>query len=136
MLSILSLFASCSSIKVMDAIKEKNIAAIPNQDNYIVYEIDFKTDKSFTLNSLSIYSDNSTRSINSYSFINLQNQSGYMIKDNPKLFEKGNYRITFRMSYSHDFLNKESILIKYTVDHKIKTQKKRIRLSDRVKLNK
>ncbi len=115
--------SSCTSLSVVDSFKKIHVSGLPNVDSYKEYTMQIKATSSFKINSINLILDDNNLTIDKYSFINLKDNAGFMVKDNSKVFETGSYKFTFRLSTKKHKLNNEQIEFNYTINEKSKSLK-------------
>ncbi|WP_435263275.1 hypothetical protein [Tenacibaculum sp. nBUS_03] len=121
-MTIISL-SSCKSLSIVNSFKKVHISGLPNVDSYKEYTIQVKATSSFKVNTITLFFDNSNLTIDKYSFINLKDNKGHMVKDSSKSFEKGDYKFSFRLSTKKQKLTNEYIEVKYVVNEKLMSLK-------------
>ena len=118
LITVIVSFSSCKSLSVVDSFKKVHVSGLPNVDSYKEYTLQIKATSSFKVKSIYLTSNNSNIEIEKYSFINLKDNAGYMVKDNSKIFEIGEYKFSFKLSTKKHKLNNEQIAFNYSVNDK------------------
>ncbi len=106
--------------------KTKHFSGLSSQQNYVSYQLVLESKLDFSINSVTLITDNVELEIQGYSFINLKTQAGHKVLDKIKKFDKGEYQFSFQVMTFENYDEEQYIIVDYVLNDKQKTSRRLI----------
>jgi len=119
-------FFSCNTIIINTVKKTKHFSGLSSQQNYVSYQLVLESKLDFSINSVTLITDNVELEIQGYSFINLKTQAGHKVLDKIKKFDKGEYQFSFQVMTFENYDKEQYIIVDYVLNDKQKTSRRLI----------